>query len=1630
MIENYNFSKKANRYLKNVCMCLFFMQGMFAVANNTPATAYPLYQDQTISRTSTSNMENDYYKIAKDFNITSFNLNYSVGVAIPVLEKREGSYSGTLISSVGIANGNTDFNLDYSGGNYFYLLRVYEDGIGGYTYAITGFNPTSCPTPTVLSGVNASSTNNSVTLSGLSGSNATNHLVVISDTNSFTAYGVEENAPVSVGTVYGGSGEQIVYAGAAAGAGVTITNLSPSTTYYIRVYGYDVCTGFYVYNGGNTLPETTCVIDPTTATAMSLAPSGLGSILINSISGVNFSHGEENGYIVKASSTTNSFSVPTNGASLPTATTAFLADDQVVYVGTSDTPAITVSNLTENTEYFFKVYSYSLCDGTYYIENTGFETSTTTCGFPSDNTITYFQHHANDTNSAEIVSFHNTTTTDGLLVYINDSNSFTHSSTMTTLPTVDTSWNEAGQQLIGNATLSGVNYFPTNLNLNTQYYVRAYTYQLCDGVYRVNTTTTGNVNFTTCNFSESLASAPVFGVLTDTSMELSSFSHLTPTAPEVLPTGYIVKMNTVNSFTPNVNKTALPTANTVYGGGEQVIYAGTSINPNITITGLSANTEYFFTIYAYFDGCTGILYQQTGYEFSKSNDTSLIDPTITFTDIVKNSGDPDFNLAVTSNSAGTISYTILSQTGSGSSLSGTNNETVTLGTAGTVSIEASQVANGIYNSGSKTITLTINKIAPTITFDEFLDIASIQTYDLTNYTSSNSSGAFSYEIIGDALGYSLSGANNASLNSIATAGSFIVRVTQAESDSYLAGQKEAIYAFINDGLNPKTDIAIANFEDFSTDPLVVTNLAAFTSTYANPITYSIEGANPTGSIVVGSAFTAGTPGTLTVRATTSASSPLFNQTIKDITVTILGTPQTITFNALADVNEGGPNFNLTATASSGLTVTYVSLDTNVATVSGNTVTIVGQGTTNITASQDGNATYGAAPDVVQPLTVNPLVITDQTVSVSPTSGLCSVDAVVSLDSSQSGADYYLRDDADNNIIEGPISGTGSGFSFGTDAITANKTYNTYAVVSGKEMNAFQFDGVDGYLSVPNLSPQITGNAITVEARVYIPSSDDADQLTSLITQEYNGVGDGAKIKYQLSIANGLLIAGFHSPGWTWTSGIAYPKDQWIHVASTYDQNTIRVYINGVEVQSLASTAVLPTGNTLGWRIGRRWDFTQTSPHIFGGVMTDMRVWNTTRSAAEILANKNVTIASATDLIASYTFNDGTGMTVKDYSGNNLDATLVDLVGDTTNWIPNNGLEMSNTPAVTVTPIADQVVSLVQPDTQSATISIDNSQVGVNYTLRDHADNSVIEGPIAGTGSGIVFATEAITADKTYNVYAEVSTCNLQLTNTPIAIFDKVVVSPIVYLQGATLNPNTGEETLMRDDLRVAGVIPTTSPYADALVCNASVFIPTGANAIVDWVFVELRDETTNTTIIASKSALLQRDGDVVATDGTSPLNFARAGGNYYVVIKHRGHLGIMSSSAFTLSSTTTSVDFTDSTSQITYGSNAQTSFGMFSGKVGMWAGNVGGDISVRYLGSGNDTNSLKDTVLADVGNTTSSNLYSFIGYSVGDVNLDGTVRYQGSGNDTNTIKDIMLAHPDNQGSPSNLFIIQEQLPEN
>ncbi len=90
---------------------------------------------------------------------------------------------------------------------------------------------------------------------------------------------------------------------------------------------------------------------------------------------------------------------------------------------------------------------------------------------------------------------------------------------------------------------------------------------------------------------------------------------------------------------------------------------------------------------------------------------------------------------------------------------------------------------------------------------------------------------------------------------------------------------------------------------------------------------------------------------------------------EELYILVKQTPQTITFPAIDAKAPNDPPFALSATTSSGLAVSYTSSNTAVATISGNTVTIHGLGTTTITASQSGDGTYYPAASAVQVLSV-------------------------------------------------------------------------------------------------------------------------------------------------------------------------------------------------------------------------------------------------------------------------------------------------------------------------------------------------------------------------------------------------------------------------------------------------------------------------------------------------------------------------------------------------------------------------------------------------------------------------------------------------------------------------------------
>ena len=253
---------------------------------------------------------------------------------------------------------------------------------------------------------------------------------------------------------------------------------------------------------------------------------------------------------------------------------------------------------------------------------------------------------------------------------------------------------------------------------------------------------------------------------------------------------------------------------------------------------------------------------------------------------------------------------------------------------------------------------------------------------------------------------------------------------------------------------------------------------------------------------------------------------------------------------------------------------------------------------------------------------------------------------------------------------------------------------------------------------------------------------------------------------------------------------------------------------------------------------------------------------------------------------------------------------------------------------------------------------------------------------------------------------------------PVLDYPNVLVAPKVFLEGP-YNTSTG---LMSDALRSAGLLPSAQPYTAlgytftgspgaGSALAVGVLAATGPDAVVDWVIVELRNSATPATVVASCAALLQRDGDVVALDGTSPVSVTVPAGSYHVAVRHRNHLGVMTGAPVVLGNASSTVDLTTATTSV-FGSEARKPVG---GILALWSGDVSFNRQLGYTGAGND----RDPILVRVGGTTPN--ASAVGYYTEDTNMDGTVLYGGSGND----RDMILV---NVGGSTPNNIRPEQLP--
>jgi hypothetical protein len=330
----------------------------------------------------------------------------------------------------------------------------------------------------------------------------------------------------------------------------------------------------------------------------------------------------------------------------------------------------------------------------------------------------------------------------------------------------------------------------------------------------------------------------------------------------------------------------------------------------------------------------------------------------------KTYGDADFDVSATASSGLPVAFSTTTTT-----VCTVTGATVHLVAVGECTIDANQAGDSNYNPASQVSQgFTVNPKALTITADD-----ATKTYgDTVTFLGTEfTTGAL---VPGDTV-------DSATLTSAGAAATATV-----------TGSPYAIVASaaVGTGLD-NYDITYVD-GSLAVDKKALTITADdATKTYGDTVTFLGTEFTPTGlvnsDVVTSVALTsAGAGATATVTgspypivASDAVSTGLDNYTVSyvDGSLTVTKASQTIDFAALANKALDAADFDVSATASSGLPVAFSTTTTDICTVTGSTVHLVAAGECTIDADQPGDDNYNSALRVSQSFTVGKL---DQTIS--------------------------------------------------------------------------------------------------------------------------------------------------------------------------------------------------------------------------------------------------------------------------------------------------------------------------------------------------------------------------------------------------------------------------------------------------------------------------------------------------------------------------------------------------------------------------------------------------------------------------------------------------------------------------
>ena len=347
---------------------------------------------------------------------------------------------------------------------------------------------------------------------------------------------------------------------------------------------------------------------------------------------------------------------------------------------------------------------------------------------------------------------------------------------------------------------------------------------------------------------------------------------------------------------------------------------------------------------------------------------------------------------------------------------------ITADLAGAVRIQGGTVDLGAYESDTKleqTITFTL---ADTGTVGAILDLTETASSGLkVSYASSNAAVA--------AIGTG----TNAGKLVLLTEGTATITASQSGNNTYETAMPVERTILVEEAGNQPQTITFTLASDTGT----VGESINLTATASSGLEVSFASSDPNIATIDGDNLMLLMEGTATITASQAGNSTYAaaEDITQTITVAAAGTqPQMITFT-LADTGTVGASFNLTATASSGLEVSFSSSDPDIAAIEGGRLVLKALGTVIITASQAGNAAYAAATSVERTITVEAAGSQPQTITFTLANTAGAVGDTINLTATTDATGLFVGFSITTNPVTGVATLTDDGTDDGMGSLT-------------------------------------------------------------------------------------------------------------------------------------------------------------------------------------------------------------------------------------------------------------------------------------------------------------------------------------------------------------------------------------------------------------------------------------------------------------------------------------------------------------------------------------------------------------------------------------------------------------------